>query len=276
MAEKRNKPEKKQGIMETPDLFPLFEKKIPVSIMRKAVLAFLAEQSPAGAALRVPARINKYQADVAAFWTRHSAGGRNHLAGVERTVVVDIFTDRADCLPECADAAALARELRNLRLLRAEMERQIREKEPWLAVDGELFQEFRTFDYASSANSGYRKLMQKHSRLHHVLFKGSRLEHIRAAGVADYLYIAVPAGEVQPEDIADGWGLLYIWPDGGVKVVREACQQQCNTESRMHLALNIAARSLDSVLFREGVEIAPCGSKLLRPPKKRNKLLLGE
>ncbi len=265
---------KKSGMMETPELFFFSEDFLPVGVMRRAVAAFLAEQGPAGLAMHVPARISKYRADVAAFWTEYSGRGRNQLARVIRTVAVDIFTSRDDCMPECAEAAELARELRSLRLLRFEMERQIREKEPWLAVDGELFPEFRTFDYSASGNEEYRKLMRKHSRLQHALFKGSRLEHVRSAGVADYLYIAVPAGEVQPEDIADGWGLLHILPDGRVKVARVASRQQCTVESRLHLALNIASRSMDSVLFREGIELEKGKSKLLRPPKKRNRALL--
>ena len=272
---KRKKSSGRKINPDIPDLFSLPEVPLTAAFMRRAVAAYLAEQCPAGLAFRVPARISRYQADVAAFWVEFSGRGKNQLAKVERTVAVDIFTDREECLPECAEAAELAKELRALRLLRFEMERQIREKEPWLAVDGELFPEFRTFDYSATGNREYIKLMRKHSRLQHALFKGSRLELVRSAGVADYLYIAVPAGEVMPEDIADGWGLLHIFSDGRVKVARVASRQQCSGDSRMHLALNIASRSMESVLFREGIEIKGEEVKFFRPPRKRNKLLIG-
>ena len=261
----------------TPDLFDMPRETLTQSVLRRAVAAFLAAQEPAGLAMRVPSRISRYLVDAAAFWVDRTGSGRNMVSRVSRTVAVDVFTDRGECLPECAGAAELARELRELRAARMRMEARIRENEPWLAVGGELFAEFRTFDYASSSDAEYQKLMRRHSRVQHALFKGSRLEKVRAAGVADYLYIAVPAHVVEPEEIADGWGLLHVYPDGGIRVARVATRQNCSAESRLHLAFNIAACSVESVLFREGVSVDRRGRiRLCRPPRRRLKPLFGE
>ena len=50
---KSAKDSKKTGIMVTPELFPASGNVLPVSVMRRAVAAFLAEQCPAGIAMRV-------------------------------------------------------------------------------------------------------------------------------------------------------------------------------------------------------------------------------
>ncbi len=236
--------------------------------MRQAVLAYLAGQSPAGLALRVPARIRKYKADAAAFWVE-SQGKHNRLS---RTVAVDIFRTRAECVPACADAAELMKELKELRRERIRLEAHIRETEPELAVSDELFTEFSSYHYASSRNSDYHKLLRRQGKIQHALFKGSRIEAVRQAGVADYLYMALPAGELEADELADGWGLLHVLPDGRIKVAKVAARQICCDESRLHLAFNIAMQAANNVLFANGVQLLGNGAiRFSRPPRRRCK-----
>lgn len=185
--------------------------------MRQAALGFLAAKLPAGVAGYVPARFRKYQVAAAAFWTRDFG----KVKQVVRTAIVEIYDHRDRCFADCADRRALLDAIHALRGEREQLEAQIRQEEPHLADTDDLFSELRTWHYERSANPDYRRLRRKLDKLQHTLYHGSRLERIRRAGVADVLYLAVPAGVLETDEIAAGWGLLYIYPDGRVEIVAE-------------------------------------------------------
>ncbi len=236
--------------------------------MLQAVLAYLAQSNAAGAALQVPCRLKKFQADVAAYYSCY----RKRINHLERTLVVDVYTERKQCLPESAGRSAMLEELASLREKRADMEKQIRIDEPDLWVEEELFDEFRTFDYSRSTNKEYHKLCRRITSLQQSLYKGTRMEQLAKSDVADYLVIAVPENMLSEKEIPDSWGLWYIMPDKSVKVAVNPALQECSSESRLHLVQNIGHAALNCVLFANGVKIKSNNkARFTRPPRARRK-----
>ena len=248
------------------------EKKSEVSplILRQAVLGFLAKQLPTAVGLRVPTRFRKFQVSMAACWFEQ----QNKTAKVVKVVAVDICDRREHCFPACAERAALLKELIALKADRARMEQEIIANEPDLKAGDDLFEEFQTYDFSRSTNAEYHKLLHRIEKLHHAVYKGSRVESIRQARAADYLYIAVPAGELSREEVAEGWGLLYVYPDRSVEVVKLAELQDCDEEGRRRLALNVAASSFKNVLFANGVQLDEELNVSFNPPPRRRRKLL--
>ena len=239
--------------------------------MRQAALGFLAARRPAGVAGYVPARFRKYQVAAAAFWTRDAG----KVKQVVKTAIVEIYDHRDRCFVECADRRALLEAIHELRGERERLEARIREREPHLADSDDLFSEFRTWHYERSTDGEYRKLRRRLEKLQRALHHGSRLERIRRAGVADELYLAVPAGTLEADETALGWGLLHVFPDGTISVIREPDPQPCEPAARNHLALNIAAAAAHSVLFTAGVGVSSGGElRYYRPPRRRQKRTL--
>ena len=236
--------------------------------MLQAVLAYLAQSDASGAALQVPCRLKKFQADVAAYYSCY----RKRINHLERTLVVDVYTERKQCLPESAGRSAMLEELADLREKRSAMEQLIRINEPDLWVEEELFDEFRTFDYSRSTNKEYHKLCRRITSLQRSLYKGTRMEQLARADVADYLVMAVPENMLTEKEIPDSWGLWYIMPDKSVKVVVNPALQECSSESRLHLVQNIGHAALNCVLFANGVKIKSNNkAKFTRPPRARRK-----
>ena len=235
--------------------------------LRQAALAFLAAQEPDALAVNVPPRFRNYKVAAAAFWRRTS--GRNRP--VTEPAVVQVCDRHDRCFAECADRQKLVDAIHALRVDRERLEAEIRETEPHLADSDTLFAEYRTWRYRESVNPAYRKLCRKLDALLRTLYRGSRLERVRRAECADRLYLAVPAHVMDPDELGDEWGLIYVYPDGRTELVREAEKLPCAEEARMHLALNIAAAAKKNVLFSNGV----CGShrryRCTRLPKRRRK-----
>ena len=239
-------------------------------VIRQAVLAHLVREGFAGAALKVPGVLRKFPADIAAF--RPAPGGKT--GEVTCCVMVDIRTDRADCLPECGGREEAARELADLRRRKLELEAEIRAAEPELRENDELFDEFQSFAYRDSANQDYHKLCRRLENLQQALFKGTRMERLSRAAAADLLYLAVPEGLIEPDELLDGWGLWYILPDRTLREVRPALPRDCGERERTLLVRNIAQAALNNVLFAQGVHGLKRGAETLyftRPPRARRR-----
>jgi hypothetical protein len=146
-------------------------------------------------------------------------------------------------------------------------------KEPHLKDANFLFPEIERWDYMASSDKEYRKTLKRIETLERAVNNGSRFERIRQAKVANELYLAVPEGAIKPEELADGWGLLYVSPTLEATVVREAEAWDCPEENMMHLAQNVAASALRDVLFSHGVHLAADGSiSIIKPPRRRRPL----
>lgn len=241
--------------------------------LRRAVMAWLVRQGAAGLAAQTPTRVSKFKADVAAFWnqpvpSRGREGPRRILAPC-RTMIVETRRYRQDCWPEISNSAELLPEYRECKQQRLGLEAEIRQTEPHLRRGDALFEEYTEWDYDESENTAYHRVRRQQHRLAQALYNGSRFESIRNAGLADYLYLAVPAKTVHPHEVADGWGLLWVANDLSVQLVAKAEEQHCEQDRRLHLVQNIASSARENVLFANGVRQLGNGCQFTPPPRRR-------
>ena len=229
--------------------------------MRRAALGWVAAQKPSGIAAGVPTRIQRYKADVAAFWSLP----HKNLLRPDKTLIVEIRPSREHCWPDCSRKEELLPQLRSQKDLKAQLQAEIRKTEPELKDTDCLFDEYESWSYQLSRNKTYHKCCRKIENLEHALYQGSRFEQIRRAHVADYLYLAVPSGAVHPHELADGWGLLYIMPDRTVKEIKKADTWDCPFDNKLHLVQNLAASAQENVLFSYGLRINAKGEPRFTP-----------
>ncbi|MCP4180822.1 MAG: hypothetical protein GY756_23930 [bacterium] len=240
--------------------------------IRRAVVGWLVEQEPSGTGLMVPTRISRFRADAAAFWSKPiRKNGKNILYPV-RSVIVEVRHSRDECWPDCGKKDELLPMLKSEKRLRKDLEKIIRETEPELQLNDNLFPEFESWNYSMSSNKAYFECCNKINEIEHALYHGSRFERVREALVADFLYLAVPAGAVHKDEIADGWGLLYISEDLTVSVEKEADNWECPIENKFHLVQNISKACMKSLFFSQGINIDKNGNtRFVRPPRRRRK-----
>ncbi len=229
-------------------------------------IGFIASLGPHAVAAAVPVRRFRFPVNAAGFWRGENGRSRE----VTKTVVA-VMVDRPDnCFCECVDQRAMLDAIHALRDEKERIEAEIRATEPELAAKDDLFGEFRSWDYASSRNPAYRKLRNKLEKLQHTLYQGSRLERIRRAAVADLCYLAVPAGLVAPDEIEEGWGLVYLNADRSFTLLRDAvAQDNVEPRGRRLLAQNIAVAATQAVLFAAGVDRGGEEIRFRRLPRRR-------
>ena len=237
--------------------------------LQRAALAWLASGFPTAAATRVPTRLIKFRADAAAFW---STPGKNRLLQPERTVLVEARATRSSCWPECSGSEEIVPQLRLEQERRQAIEAEIRIREPHLRDSDVLFPEIEYWDYSGTRNPEYKICLRKIREYERALYRGSRFERIRRANVANELYLAVPEGLIHPNELAEGWGLLYVSRNLSVKVAKQALPRECPQENMLHLSQNIAASSLNDVLFAHGVYLSSGGKISFRRPPRRRRL----
>ena len=237
--------------------------------LQRAALAWLASGFPTAAATRVPTRLTKFRADAAAFW---STPGKNRLLQPERTVLVEARATRSSCWPECSGSEEIVPQLRLEQERRQAIEAEIRIREPHLRDSDVLFPEIEYWNYSGTRNPEYRICLRKIREYERALYRGSRFERIRRANVANELYLAVPEGLIHPNELAEGWGLLYVSRNLSVKVVKQALPRECPQENMLHLSQNIAASSLNDVLFAHGVYLSSGGKISFRRLPRRRRL----
>ncbi len=236
--------------------------------LKRASLAWMAQQGPTALASKVPTRLKKFCATVAAFWSE--PGRKKRLLKPLRTAIIEVRHDRETCWPESARTSEILPAIREAKERKTLIETEIRRTEPNLKDTDVLFPDFESWDYRSSSNKEYHRCLKRIEELEHSLYKGSRFERIRQARVANELYLAVPEEAVHPHELADGWGLLYIAPDLRAILVKPAEPFDCPEENQMHLAQNVAASSMRDVLFANGVHLSSDGSiSIIAPPRRR-------
>lgn len=242
--------------------------------IQRAVLRWLeATDQPTGIAADVITRISRLRADVAAFW---SAPARNpHSEGPPRimqptrTLIVQCHAERDECWPDCIRSAEILPQLKTHKAELAQVQETIRQEEPHLRDNNSLFEEFAEWRYENSGNHHYHSLKRAIDKLEHALYHGSKFERIRQAQVADYLYLAVPAGLVEPSELADGWGLLWVEPDLTVREMAKAEARDCLPDNRLHLIQNLAAACRDHTLLAHGVSRQKSDVVFVRPLVRR-------
>lgn len=212
---------------------------------------------PAGAAQGVVTRISRIQADVAAFWNRparnRSEQGPTRILTPVRTAIFQCYANREEFWPEAGRSEQILPRLQDLRSQAVELEERIRQEEPELREDGTLFEELAQWRYDRSTNREYRRVRRQMDKAEHALYSGTKFERVRSADLADQLCLVVPAGLIAPDELADGWGLLWVNDDLSVTVAAEPVPRECLPANRLHLVQNIASAAAGSVLFAAGV-----------------------
>ena len=179
---------------------------------------------------------------------------------------------RTSCWPECSGSEEIVLELRREQEYRQELEAEIRRTEPHLLDSDVLFPEIEYWNYEETRNPAYRESLRRIRSYEKALYRGSRFERIRRADVANELYLAVPDGLIHPDELAEGWGLLYIARDLTVKVAKPAAWIDCPQENMLHLSQNIAASSLNDVLFAHGIGLTSGGRVQFHCPPRRRRI----
>ncbi len=234
-------------------------------LMQRALLRWLLTQEapPAGMALDVPTRVVRFKADVGAFWNISKANphdeGPSKVLQPTAATLIQCYTEREECWTDCTRTDEIMPRLEELREQRSELEAVIRNTEPALRDPHTLFEEYAEWHYENSQNKTYHAVHRQIERLEHALLEGTKFEQIRGAGVADFLYLAVPENLVTADELADGWGLLWVAPNLHVTIKRSAMQRDCFHANRMHLVQNIATSATKSVLFANGLRTSQSG-----------------
>lgn len=238
---------------------------------RQAVICWMLEREPTGIAVNVPTRISRFRAEIGAFWSEPDS--RRVLSPV-KTMAVEIRFERDECWPDVSNKNELLVELKKLESHRNDLEQVIRLKEPELRAGDTLFSEFEEWNYENSRNQDYHRCLKMLEKTRKALYAGSLFEQLRSANVIDYLYLAVPCGLVSPDELANGWGLLYINPDLTVSEVKKAKAEETTAKGKMHFVQNIATAAMKNVLFSCGVNRLSSGEFFCtRQPRRRNKKL---
>ncbi|MFA4943811.1 MAG: hypothetical protein WC789_03820 [Lentisphaeria bacterium] len=246
--------------------------------LRLAAVKWLLEQEPPpnAFAVNVCTRLSKFHADLAAFWSQPVRNpedeGPYQLLRPIRTAIVQLCLTRDECWPDFTRSQELAPKLRDLKAESHRLEQQIRGSEPHLRDGAALFEEYADWRYDLSTNRDYHRLRKEIDRTEHALYRGTEFERIRQAALADHLYLAVPAGLIDPAELADGWGLLWVDPNLKVTVQYPAEARNCLEGNRLHLVQNIAAAAADAVRFQLGLLQRGDGAHcLVLPPRGHRK-----
>ena len=247
---------------------------MPRNELKQRVLAYLVALEPDAIALNVPVRRSKFTVGAACAFI--ATKGKLHHNCVTKTVAVEVFNDRTDCLPDYSNNAASYDRLRKMEQEKTELEAAIRRDEPELRSTCDLFpdEDFAEYDYRASQKHPYLRLLRRLERTRHAIFRGSRLENIRRANAADYLYLAVPQGAIEPHELAPGWGLLEVTPQLEVIETSPApdLSENVSTAGRNHLALNIARAAAGNVLFANGILQNADEITIYPAPRRRRKV----
>jgi hypothetical protein len=245
-------------------------------LLRRAALAWLVSEEADGLAPQVPTRISRFRADAAGVWCEAIANpapvGPRQVLSPSKTVVVECRVGREDCWPDCSNSAELSPRLKELHQRMISLCTSIRADEPNLRHGDALFEEYAEWNYGDTSNMDYHKLRRQIRKLEQALYKGTRFEGIKKSRIADFAYLCVPEGAIEPHELAEGWGLLWVDGKLGIRVVVPAENLQCLVENRLHLAQNIALACRDSVLFSQGIREKKAGCQFVSLPVRRRKL----
>ena len=193
----------------------------------------------------------------------------SRLLRPKQTIIVECRRSRKDCWPDCQNSDDLGPKLGVLKGRQREMQKAIREAEPQLRQNDALFEEYTDWDYESSSNSDYHDLCSQIRKHEQALYKGTRFESIYRAGLGNLNYLAVPAGIVQPHELAEGWGLIWVNDDKTIDVISDAPEQDCDPLGQLHLIQNIAIAAREAVLFQNGIREKDGKTHFLPVPRRR-------
>ena len=181
---------------------------------------------PDALALDIGTHSLRERADITAVWFDRRRRGNMKI------VLVLCCGSRDECWPECNTAEEIIRELSLLRDKQESIETIIRKEEPHLRDPDVLFDDLAVWKYKDSANPAFHEVTHRIATLEEMLYRGSRMAHISEPPLADYLYLAVPSGCLDPRELRDDWGLLWVQEDGLVVEKRPPSRRKCEDAAR--------------------------------------------
>ena len=255
------------------------KKETEVALLKRAVMVWLDNGAapPTGLADDVPTRMCRFKADIGAFVSkpvRNSEGvGPGYLLEPQHTTIVLCYSERSQCWNDCTNSENIIPQLKAAKDRKRQLQSQIRNEEPELRESNTLFEEFADWRYEQTQNARYHKVQREIENMENALYAGTRFEQLRQAQVADYLYLAVPAGMINADELADGWGLLWVLSDLSVSVKRTPNFHDCSPCNRVHFIQNIAAASRKSVEFVNGLRHSNTENRtyFVKPPRGHRK-----
>ncbi len=182
-----------------------------------------------------------------------------------KSIIIECKQSRSDFLSDSRDTDELLSERDRLNRVRAVLEEQIvKVSEPQLRRSGSrLFAELEEWDFGKSRIASYRGVLNDLRRIEERLYGERKFWTMAHYRLADWLYLAAPAGIIRPREVPPGWGLLEMAPgwerSGGggsgladlrVRVV--APEHSGKPEHRQRLLRNIAVAA-----SRRAAEMAP-------------------
>ena len=235
--------------------------------LRRGALGFLAGLKPSGVAMRVPTLLgNRYKADAAAFWL--PTGCRTGLQP-ERTSLALCVLKHSEFAGNSSNREDIQKEWNLAVEKKEELEAVIRQKEPFTKIVS-LFEEEEKWDYSLSKNRSYHACLRKIAKLFKALATDTIYGRMILEELADKYYLVSPEGVIQPEEVPEGWGLVWIRKDLTAQVLCAAPEHQSNNVNRTNLALRIAASGLSEQLFANGIDVSD-ESTVFRPVPKRRR-----
>lgn len=182
-----------------------------------------------------------------------------------RSVVIECKQERSDFLRERHDLDRLIARREKLDAMRRRFEvNHLCEAEPGLREGGtSLFRELETWDFGSSRNGQYQRLLRRIDLTDSAIHHGVKLSRMARYRLADRMYVLAPTGSVAVRELPEGWGLLEV-PGGvidavrsplgelaeQVRVVRRARVMESPPKFRNRLLRNIAAASTREAVGR--------------------------
>jgi len=69
-------------------------------------------------------------------------------------------------------------------------------------------------------------------------------------GMGDFRYYCCPKYLIKPTELPDGWGLIYIYPSGHVRRVKESSRHEKSLQAEHHLLFYYAKRAVEAGVHR--------------------------
>ncbi len=173
--------------------------------LKRAALFWAQVQgySVAGMEVRVPA--SNYRADVAAYRPQPGLGEE-----LGHTAVFECKQSRPDFLKDRHELEASLGLLAELNERRLKLERQLGIHHPSLRCGDALFQEYESVDLSSLKHNGYQKVVKALDEVQRRIYGKTKFDRMVRWRCANLLYLVVPEGLMNAEELPPAWGILVL------------------------------------------------------------------
>lgn len=217
-------------------------------LKRRAVL-WAAARGFRACALEVRVPRSGFRADVAA-----ARVGSGQCSEPGETAILECKQARSDLLRDNADEARTLERLREVSTRRRELEQLIGAHLPNLRRGETLFAECDEFDLDSIRHDGLRGVRREERQLQTRVYGGTKFDRIGRYCCADFLYLVVPPGLLEPHEAPPGWGILVASGSDDLDVVRPPVRLPVSSPARLALLESIAVAASRRCLADLGLD----------------------